>query len=1154
MQYLSMRMLNKSQILLGSLLGAAWLNMLSPLQAHAALAPVPAAVSELARSRVVPPSDDVLATRLDHELAQLQAALNRRRPAMAAFLPLPAGAEQPLDTASFTALLTRRLAALQQVRQDVAAQLGAAGLPVQIEARFNTLRDDVTKLLVTAGASGEVAAINTLQSRLTAWQQAAASRIPVATAPVPTLEQFKPLPYATDEPVITPQIRALSPAFERLSSTVPRETRMTAALVQNDCASTAADLKGEADTDLTADIRELASKLGNSPQRMFDYVANEIQFQPYYGALKGAHTTLLSQSGGATDQASLLIALLRAAGVPARYVRGQISFPVDDERVLRWLGAKTMKGAAGILSSGYNGSAGGVGLTATELRFNHVWVEACVPYTNYRGSGADHTGRRWVPLDPSFKEMRYQAGMAVPVKFDFTGFLRRAGRELPHEVFAAQVDAAVRTQDASASLIDVPYKGTLQKRARDILPTSLPYRVLQYTKWSNSNLPDTAQLPDTHRFQLTLHGVGLPRPTTLLLPNLANKRLTLSYKGYADRDRAAIQHWVNNPGQSSVQCTTRVNNSEVPIQVVSSIKLDGVEVAAGTTVRPFCTQNDSLALELKLPEINLTTMTQFQSSLSAANYHALFAYAHQASDSYLERRSAQLFKQIQATANPNDAADAIEGEFLHLVGLRYMRHIVDASKQIGQLSGESGESGNHMGLTSTQMRVAYLFDVPYAVFRSGFLIDVPGGQSRSVNLTTGESDPEVFLLSGYAASYYESYIWQEMARMDAVSTISGLKQAYEQGMPVIEVNKANLAQYYQPGANPPVNQLGRCGEGVASYFKNPALDPDSIVVRVPLGALQAGDWQGCVMQANGLNTYKNRFASFAINRLAGGATIFKKPSPTNSSASNGRSGLKTYNNDVVKAHDPSPRVASGRVSTGQSRFDTQVHDPVSMVTGNVYHVERDIAIKGRGLPLVFERSYNSLNPQDGPLGFGWTHSFRQSLKFLDEDEDDKQVDGLTSKVVWTDGSGATKAIHINGTAEGIALGRADFKVPDGYFFTLQRISNGLYVLTEPNGLTYSFESLSGKVNEQARLMFIDDRHGNRLSLGYDGPRLTGVVDALGRRLNLTYNGERIARISDWTGRSFNYEYDGAGNLKAFHNPLAQAGKQAPVYYDYYSTA
>ncbi|WP_137940521.1 hypothetical protein, partial [Chitinivorax sp. B] len=91
--------MNKSQILLGGLLGAAWLNMLSPLQAHGALAPVPAAVSELARSRVVPPSDDVLANRLDHELAQLQAALNRRRPAMAAFLPLPAGAEQPLDTA-----------------------------------------------------------------------------------------------------------------------------------------------------------------------------------------------------------------------------------------------------------------------------------------------------------------------------------------------------------------------------------------------------------------------------------------------------------------------------------------------------------------------------------------------------------------------------------------------------------------------------------------------------------------------------------------------------------------------------------------------------------------------------------------------------------------------------------------------------------------------------------------------------------------------------------------------------------------------------------------------------------------------------------------------------------------------------------------------
>ncbi|MDP3330577.1 MAG: DUF6531 domain-containing protein [Methylococcaceae bacterium] len=56
-------------------------------------------------------------------------------------------------------------------------------------------------------------------------------------------------------------------------------------------------------------------------------------------------------------------------------------------------------------------------------------------------------------------------------------------------------------------------------------------------------------------------------------------------------------------------------------------------------------------------------------------------------------------------------------------------------------------------------------------------------------------------------------------------------------------------------------------------------------------------------------------------------------------------------------------------------------DPVNLVTGNLIHTERDISVPGRGLPLVFERNYNSRGAKDGPLGFGWTHSFNHKLNF-----------------------------------------------------------------------------------------------------------------------------------------------------------------------------
>ena len=41
----------------------------------------------------------------------------------------------------------------------------------------------------------------------------------------------------------------------------------------------------------------------------------------------------------------------------------------------------------------------GLALAQEREQTAHVWVEACVPYSNYRGAGVDPTGQRWIPLD-----------------------------------------------------------------------------------------------------------------------------------------------------------------------------------------------------------------------------------------------------------------------------------------------------------------------------------------------------------------------------------------------------------------------------------------------------------------------------------------------------------------------------------------------------------------------------------------------------------------------------------------------------------------------------------------------------------------------------------------------------------------------------------
>ena len=68
-----------------------------------------------------------------------------------------------------------------------------------------------------------------------------------------------------------------------------------------------------------------ANELGKDPQRIFAFVRDEIGFESYVGSLRGARGALWSNAGNALDQASLLIALLRISGIPARYAQGTLA-------------------------------------------------------------------------------------------------------------------------------------------------------------------------------------------------------------------------------------------------------------------------------------------------------------------------------------------------------------------------------------------------------------------------------------------------------------------------------------------------------------------------------------------------------------------------------------------------------------------------------------------------------------------------------------------------------------------------------------------------------------------------------------------------------------------------------------------------------------
>ena len=247
-------------------------------------------------------------------------------------------------------------------------------------------------------------------------------------------------------------------------------------------------------------------------------------------------------------------------------------------------------------------------------------------------------------------------------------------------------------------------------------------------------------------------------------------------------------------------------------------------------------------------------------------------------------------------------------------------------------------------------------------------------------------------------------------------------------------------------------------------------------------------------------------------------------------------------------------INGNQTANGNSTGATIENDPVNMVTGNLIHSERDIAIKGRGgLPIVFERWYNSKGAKDGPLGFGWTHSFNHQLRFYG-------VESGVAKLAWIDGTGGERFFSTpNHTSGNIAVGAA-FSGSAGIYATLERLAGGTYRLTERSGMQYVFESVDATATDtqqKSRLLSITDRNGNALTLAYSaacGNNLCSVTDSLNRALTFSYTSNRITQIQDFSGRTWQYAYDANGDLISFKNPLAVAGSQNPVAYQYYTAA
>ena len=194
--------------------------------------------------------------------------------------------------------------------------------------------------------------------------------------------------------------------------------------------------------------------------------------------------------------------------------------------------------------------------------------------------------------------------------------------------------------------------------------------------------------------------------------------------------------------------------------------------------------------------------------------------------------------------------------------------------------------------------------------------------------------------------------------------------------------------------------------------------------------------------------------------------------------------------------------------------------PINVVTGNYSTDSLDLTIPGRGIPLLFTRTYNSLvATQSGPFGIGWTDSYNVYVTF--------------------DGSGNPTIHEENGAQIMFSFNGTSYQAPTRILASFVNNGNGTYTLNRRDQTHLTFNSSGQLVSETNRnTVYVT-------SLTYSGQNLTKVTDPAGRTITINYGANGlIGAISDSAGRSVTYGYDASNRLATVRdvaNGLTQYG-------------
>ncbi|MBI5634423.1 MAG: C40 family peptidase [Nitrospirae bacterium] len=601
---------------------------------------------------------------------------------------------------------------------------------------------------------------------------------------------------------------------------------------------TAADLAETIEVQFTPAITAKAAELGNSPVKIYEYVKNNFEYEPYYGSLKGAEQTLLEKAGNDFDQASLLIALLRAANIPSRYVYGTIEIPID--KLMNWVGGITDQNTATqiLATAGVPGKLLTEGGQIKYIQFEHCWVEVYVPYGNYRGIPGDESIKTWIPLDPSYKQYKYKRGMDLYAAMRINGeqyimdyITDTSPSPIPTELQELFPDYAISPyQYYSKRLLDhidanlpnvamedilgaesIDQTKIIIKKEYPYLLGSLPYEV----KVRGSNF---SAISNTFRHKIsfsvrdeTVFGSDLIFTKTL--PELAGKRLTVSYIPANPTDEALVGRYGG-----------LLNVPPYLISVKPVIKVDGNTVAFGSAVGLGAEQIFDIAFNLPNKKVDIVT-----NKIMAGDYSAVAIQYYKTPADVVGTQ----MQKLQGNVTSTDL-DNLLGQMLHNIGMSYLHHLGFEEELYAKNFQMVITKEPSAAIVTSQAKSEVLWGVPYKIAEGGVAVDVDRNIYVPFSIDGNQQRKKDFMVvAGIGSSSWENKVLESFLNVPSVSSARLLKLASQRGIPIFTIDNTNF--------NAVLPQLQVTAETI-NDIQNSINAGKKIIV--PKTSLQYNDWYG----------------------------------------------------------------------------------------------------------------------------------------------------------------------------------------------------------------------------------------------------------------------------------------------------------------------